>query len=100
MSTFEIERFIFSLKKDEKLQIGLSKRDAAIFQAFDVSGEEIALIQAGDIKGLYRAGVHPLLLAPYARYMGIKPTEYHSELAALEGERGQKSTRRFPAQGV
>jgi hypothetical protein len=100
LGTFEIEQFIFNLKKDEQLQVGLSEGDATIFEAFDLSRDEIALIQAGDIKGLYRAGVHPLLLAPYARYMRIKPAEYHAELAALDGEQSQQSARRFPPQGV
>jgi hypothetical protein len=95
VSLFEVERFIFELKHDEKLQAGLRDKDEGVLDGFELSTTESSVLKSGAVEALYQMGVHPLLIAPYSRYAGILPTEYHHRLAALEGSRTFSSGRRF-----
>ena len=99
MSLFEVERFIFELKHDEQLQAALRDRSEHLFAPFELSATERTALESGSVEELYRMGVHPLLIAPYSRYAGIAPADYHHRLAALEGCRMFSSTRRFTSPG-
>ncbi len=99
MSLFEVERFIFELKHDEKLQSGLRDKDERTLDPFDLQIPERHALMSGAVEDLYRLGVHPLLIAPYSRYAGIAPADYHRRLAALEGTRVFSSARRFTKGG-
>lgn len=99
MSLFEVERFIFELKHDEKLQTGLRDKDERVLDGFILESFERNALTGGAIEDLYRMGVHPLLIAPYSRYAGITPADYHHRLAALEGSRVFSSARRFTKVG-
>ena len=46
---------------------------------------------AGDLAALYKMGVHPLLLAPYSRFMAIPRPKYQSALDPLRGLRTLRS---------
>ncbi|WP_456856495.1 hypothetical protein [Bradyrhizobium sp. USDA 4501] len=94
-----MERFIFELKHDERLQAALRDKDEHLFDGFDVSSPERKALEGGAVEELYRMGVHPLLIAPYSRYAGISPVDYHHRLAALEGSRVFSSARRFTNSG-
>jgi len=96
---FEVERFIFELKKDEALQAALKERAAGTFEGFDLEPDELAALRDGDVETLYRMGVHPLLLAPYSRYAGIAPPDYHKRLDVLKGVQKFNSERRFAKPG-
>lgn len=95
MVSFEVERFIFELKKDEVLQQALKARSPSTFDGFTLRDEERNALRDGDIESLYRMGVHPLLLAPYSRYVGIASPDYHQRLDALKGVQTFNSERRF-----
>lgn len=100
MSLFQVERFIFQLKHDEKLQTRLRDRDPDLFEGFDVTAQEQAALRDGEVEALYAMGVHPLLLAPFSRYAGIKPADYHRRLSSLEGSRDFSSGRQFVKAGA
>lgn len=99
MSLFEVERFIFQLKQDPALQAGLHDGDGRLLDDFALSGRESAALRDGAIETLYAMGVHPLLLAPYSRYVGIGAADYHRRLAVLAGSRVFSSARRFATPG-
>jgi hypothetical protein len=99
VSLFEVERFIFELKQDETLQAGLRDKDGCVFDGFALSAAESSALKDGAVEALYQMGVHPLLIAPYSRYAGILPAEYHRRLATLEGSRVFSSGRRFAQSG-
>jgi hypothetical protein len=99
LSLFDVERFIFELKHDERLQAALMANDDSVLEGFDLKPAESAALKTGAVEALYRMGVHPLLIAPYSRYAGIAPADYHRRLAALEGSRTFSSGRRFARSG-
>jgi hypothetical protein len=78
---------MFRLKQDPILQQGLENKEVSTFNAFPIDGEERTSLLAGDIADLFRRGVHPLLLAPYSRFVGISPAEYKRLLASLKNTR-------------
>jgi len=91
MSLYGVQSFMFRLKRDPALQNGLTQKDERTFEGFPLEAAERAALLSGDIEELYRMGVHPLLLAPYSRYVGISPAAYKQVLAPLKGMRQLKS---------
>lgn len=99
MSLFEVERFIFKLKSSEEMQFALGKSDESVFEDFEIDGEERRELLKGDIKSLYKKGVHPLLLRPYSRLSGLSPSEYNNRLKALKGTHKLSSERQYSRTG-
>ncbi len=85
MSAFGVQKFIFHLKKDRELQRRFREEADAALSAFPISQVECQALKDGDLATLYRLSVHPLLLAPYARFMGISRPEYQETLNPLRG---------------
>lgn len=87
MSFFGVQSFMFRLKRDAALQTGLSQKDEQALESFPLEVVEREALLSGDIAMLYRMGVHPLLLAPYSRYVGVSPAAYKQMLGPLKGTR-------------
>jgi hypothetical protein len=87
MSLYGVQHFIFRLKQDPALQKGLNDKTASTFDGFPIDEDERQALLAGDVVDLFRRGVHPLLLAPYSRFVGISPAEYKKLLAPVKGAR-------------
>lgn len=85
MSVFGAQKFIFQIKKDDDLKRRFKADAEAALSAFPLSEEERRVLKSGDLVALYRMGVHPLLLAPYARFMGIPRPAYQEALSPLRG---------------
>ena len=81
MSLLGVQFFIYRLKSDEALQDRLRSLSDATFDGFDLDAAEKTALGSGDLAGLFKMGIHPLLLAPYSRAMGI-PRPRHQELLA------------------
>ena len=94
MSLLGVQFFIFRLKSDEALQERLRGVSGAAFDGFDLDAEEKTALGSGDLAGLYEMGVHPLLLAPYSRAMGIPRQRHRELLAPLRGTRMLRSSAR------
>ena len=58
---------------------------------YDPRRFEITALASGDLAALYTMGVHPLLLAPYSRFMAIPRPKYQSALDPLRGLRVLRS---------
>lgn len=91
MSLFGMQKFMYVLKKDKALQQAFKADANAALAAFALSAEERAALASGDLAALYRLGVHPLLLAPYSRFMAIPRPKYQAALDPLKGLRTMKS---------
>ncbi|MEW6450651.1 MAG: hypothetical protein AB1490_08400 [Pseudomonadota bacterium] len=86
MSIFGTQKFIFQLKKDKALQSQFRSDADNALAVFPLSDDERQALKAGDLASLYRMGVHPLLLAPYARFMGISRPSYQETLSPFRGQ--------------
>jgi hypothetical protein len=85
MSLYAVQHTLFRLKKDKPLAAALKDTGRAALDGLDLTDDERAALASGDLAGLYRMGAHPLLLAPYARLMGIARPRYVELLSPLAG---------------
>lgn len=91
MSLFQVQRVMYASKRDKALAARLKSSPDATLAEFDLTEAERHALRDGDLAALYRMGVHPLLLAPYSRLLGIARPDYHAALAPLCGERPMRS---------
>lgn len=91
MSLYAVERFIYQLKKDKALQQLFKSMPDEALAAGGLADAEAAALKNGDLAKLYEMGVHPLLLAPYSRFMGISRPRYQELLDPLRGVRQMRS---------
>ncbi len=91
MSVYGVEKFVFTLKKDARLQQLFRERAEDALAGFPLTDVESVALRAGDLPALYQMGVHPLLLAPYARFMNIKRPDYQRLLDPLRGTKRMRS---------
>jgi hypothetical protein len=91
MSIYAAEKFVFRLKKDAELQARFKADPSSALAEFDLSPKESEALKGGDLPALYIMGLHPLLLAPYARFMAIKRPDYVKSLDPLRGSRQFRS---------
>ena len=87
MSLHAVERLLFEMNRDPS-KVSRFRADAEeLLRGRDLTPRERELIASGDVLGLYRHGVHPLLLAPASRFFGLGPEEFRAALAPAIGER-------------
>jgi hypothetical protein len=91
MSLYGMQKFMYLLKKDKSLQSRFKEDAQAALGTFPLTQEERNALATGDLAGLYRMGVHPLLLAPYSRFMAIPRPQYQALLDPLRGLRTLRS---------
>lgn len=91
MSVYGVNRFIFELKRDKALQATFRTAPDSALAAFPLEPAERDALKSGDLAYLYQQGVHPLLLAPYSRAMGISRPQYQAALAPFRGVRMMRS---------
>lgn len=85
MSLYGVQKAMYLLKKDRGLQERFKQDAARALEGHEVSAVERDALAAGDLAALYRMGVHPLLLAPFSRMMGIPRSKYQELLTPLKG---------------
>lgn len=85
MSLYAVQKVIFQLKKDKALQQAFKADANAALAGFELTDVERAALAGGDLAALYGMGVHPLLCAPYSRFMGIPRPRYQELLQPLIG---------------
>lgn len=95
-----VERYLFDLKNQVSLQEQLASDRDLTFEGYDLTDSERGALSTGDLEWLWLAGVHPLLLVPFSRFLGISPGEYRTRLSRLQGLRTITSTAvTAPAEG-
>ena len=91
MELYDLEHYLFRLKNDLQLQERLVEDPEAHLRAEGIEGEALAAILRKDVATLWTLGVHPLLLVPLSRFLGMRPMEYRVALQPLLGQRTFKS---------
>ncbi|WP_338616317.1 hypothetical protein [Pigmentiphaga sp. CHJ604] len=99
MSLFAVQRLIFDLKHDKGRAALLKSDPQAALRDADLTDAERSALAHGDLASLYLMGVHPLLLAPYSRMVGISRADYQHALAPLKGARTFCSDYRLDSRG-
>lgn len=82
MSVHEVERFLFQLNSRPELADAFAEDAAACVSSWDGPLEiaEQELLVSADVSGLYRHGVHPVLLAVAASSLGLSAQEVRVRL--------------------
>lgn len=93
MASHNLERYLFDLKNDPALQAELTSGNPDLI-TYGLDEAERRAITESDVVALWRLGVHPLLLVPFSRFVGIPAPEYYSRLRAA-GARTQLSSQDF-----
>jgi len=91
MPLYELERYLFRLKNDPAMQAALKDDPAGHLAQQPLDEEQRTALRDRDVAALWRMGVHPLLLVPYSRFVGMPVPEYRQRLAPLVGQRSFRS---------
>jgi hypothetical protein len=91
MSLQALERFLFELKSDPDATARFLADRPTCAARLDIDETERDALLAADLPRLYRMGVHPLLLFPFARAVGVSVPDYRRIMTPLAGERLLKS---------
>lgn len=78
----EVERFLFHLNSRPQLAEAFAEDAVACVSSWEgpLETREQELLASADVTGLYRHGVHPVLLAVAASSLGVSPQEVRSRL--------------------
>jgi len=86
VSLYQVQKLMFGLNNEPDLREHFAREPAAVLDRYGLQGEERAALETADVATLYRMGVHPLLLAPYAGRCGLAWPQYLATLAAVEAD--------------
>ncbi|TAM04480.1 MAG: hypothetical protein EPN67_08100 [Pusillimonas sp.] len=92
MALYDLESYLFRLKNDPALQKALAADPEAHLSAQAIDDDAKRAILEKDVVALWHMGVHPLLLVPLSRFLGMAPTEYRQRLQPHAGSRSFRSS--------
>ena len=93
MYLYRVQEILFRLKRDKQFAASFQSDPGAALASVELGEPQRRALIAGDVATLFRMGVHPLLLAPFSRVVGIARPDYQSQLAPLKGLRRLRSAR-------
>ncbi|MDD9797765.1 MAG: aromatic ring-opening dioxygenase subunit LigA [Alphaproteobacteria bacterium] len=76
MSLYYVQKFIYNINRDTKLQTGFAANADMILANYDLTDEEACALREADIGLLYVMGVNGQLLMHYAAYRGLAWDDY------------------------
>lgn len=76
MSLYQVQKFLYNLNRDEKLQSIFHEDKHSVLSSYDLSAEEYSALDNGDIGLLYILGVNGQILMHYAAYLQIEWFDY------------------------
>ena len=76
MSLYYVQKFIYNINRDTKLQTGFAANADMILANYDLTDEETCALREADIGLLYVMGVNGQLLMHYAAYRGLAWDDY------------------------
>jgi len=76
MSLYHLQKFLFELNRDELAQEKYRKNLPSLLDEYDLTDEESAALNKGDIGLLYVLGVNGQILMHYAAFLGIEWFDY------------------------
>ena len=71
-----MQKFLFDINRDGELQRRFREASQEILARYELSGEERAAIEAGDIGLLYVLGANGQLLMHFAAFLGMPWADY------------------------
>jgi len=92
MALYDLEHYLFRLKNDPALQQALAANPQEHLEAQELNENAKRAILGKDVVALWHMGVHPLLLVPLSRFLGISPPEYRERLKPFAGSRTFRSS--------
>jgi hypothetical protein len=92
MALYELENYLFRLKNDPAMQRALLTDPEAHLAGQGLDDVAKDAIVAKDVVALWHLGVHPLLLVPLSRFLGIAPPAYRDALKPHVGSRTFRSS--------
>lgn len=92
MALYDLEHYLFRLKNDPAMQQALAASPADHLANQGLDAAAVQAILAGDVVTLWHMGVHPLLLVPLSRFLGIAPHVYRETLRPHAASRQFRST--------
>jgi len=93
MSLYEMQRLIHKLNVDPTLVDRFRAAPADVLAEYTLDDAERTALAEGDVPALWRRGVHPLLMLPYARARRIPMPDMYRQLQPLSGVRKLVSAR-------
>ena len=76
MSLYGMQKFLFHLNRDVRVQQRFNSEPAALLEDYSLNAEEHGAIVAGDIGLMYVLGANGQLLMHYAAYLGMPWATY------------------------
>ena len=76
MSLYGMQKFLFHLNRDARVQERFKTEPAALLQEYPLSAEERDAIARGDVGLLYVLGANGQLLMHFAAYLGMPWPDY------------------------
>ena len=76
MSLYGMQKFLYHLNRDAKVQQGFKRAPAALLDEYPLDAQERAAIEAGDIGLIYVLGANGQLLMHYAAFLGMPWADY------------------------
>ena len=79
MSAYAVQQCLF----DQLRRWSAGPGTPVVTEGYDLAGDELTVIGANDIAGLYTLGVHPVLLNAWCRATGYTRDDYRQLLAPV-----------------
>ena len=76
MSLYGMQKFLYHLNRDAKVQQGFKSEPATLLDEYQLTAQERAAIEAGDIGLLYVLGANGQLLMHFAAYLSMPWADY------------------------
>ena len=76
MSLYQVQKFLYNLNRDEQMQQVFADNKNKVLANYDLTEEELAALESGDIGLLYVLGVNGQILMHYAAYLQIEWVDY------------------------
>jgi hypothetical protein len=87
MSLYEVQKLLFRLNRDAKLQARFRESRDELLDEYHLDEAERRAIEAADVGRLYTMGVHPLLLLGFGTRAGYAWPDYIGRLKKAQEER-------------
>ncbi|HNP35478.1 MAG TPA: hypothetical protein PKK10_06470 [Woeseiaceae bacterium] len=82
MSLYHLQKFLYTLNRDESAQHRYRSDLDGLMSDFDLNEEERTALEEGDIGLLYVLGVNGQILMHYAAFLGIEWFDYLDQMRA------------------
>ena len=76
MSLYQLQKFLFDLNRDPKVQRSYGADAAGLLAQYELTQDERAALEAGDIGLLYVLGANGQLLMHFAAFLGLSWPAY------------------------